>query len=198
MRKIRLMEHISLDGALDGVFQDENGEGFTPGGWTVPYRTPAGLEAVREAQGRSFELLLGRRTYDAWADFWPKAGNSPMANALNAATKYVATHRPDSLKWGPVGDLGADILAGIRGVKSTDGPDLIVWGSSTLASVLLERGLVDEVVLIVYPVLLGRGKRLFSDSADPRELAFVSTKVTPTGVLINTYRHVGPLSVKNS
>lgn len=91
-----------------------------------------------EAQGSIFDLLLGRRTYDSWAGFWPKAGNSPMTNALNAATKYVATHRPDSLEWGPVGDLGADIIEGIRGVKSTDGPDLIVWGSSTLTSVLLD------------------------------------------------------------
>jgi dihydrofolate reductase len=189
MRKIRIMEHTSLD----GVIQHEDGEGFAHGNWTAPYRTPAGLEAVMEAQGSSFDLLLGRRTYDAWAGFWPKAGDSPMANALNAATKYVATHRPDSLEWGPVGHLGADIMEGIRGVKSTDGPDLIVGGSSTLTSVLLDRGLVDEVVLFVYPVLLGRGKRLFSDGADPRELAFVSTRVTSTGVLMNTYRHVGRL-----
>jgi dihydrofolate reductase len=189
MRKIRIMEHISLD----GVIQHEDGEGFAHGNWTAPYRTPAGLEAVVEAQGSIFDLLLGRRTYDNWAGFWPKAGNSPMANALNAATKYVATHRPDSLEWGPVGDLGADIIEGVRGVKSTDGPDLIVWGSSTLTSVLLDQGLVDEVLLLVYPILLGRGKRLFSDNANPRELAFVSTKVMPTGVLINTYRHVGPL-----
>ena len=88
-----------------------------------------------------------------------------MADSLNAATKYVATHRPDSLGWGPVEDLGADIIEGVRGVKSKDGPDLIVWGSSTLTSVLLEQGLVDEVVLLVYPVLLGRGKRFFSDGA---------------------------------
>ncbi|MET0622483.1 MAG: dihydrofolate reductase family protein [Pyrinomonadaceae bacterium] len=189
MRKLRIMEHISLD----GVIQHEDGEGFAHGNWTARYRTPAGLEAVMEAQGSVFDLLLGRRTYDSWAGFWPKAGNSPMANRLNAATKYVATHRPESLEWGPVGDLSADVMEGIRGVKSTDGPDLIVWGSSTLTSVLLDQGLVDDVVLMVYPVLLGRGKRLFSDSADPRELAFVSTKVTSTGVLMNTYRHVGAL-----
>ncbi|HEY8781316.1 MAG TPA: dihydrofolate reductase family protein [Mucilaginibacter sp.] len=189
MRKIRIMEHISLD----GVIQHEDGEGFAHGGWTAPYRSPAGLEAVVEAQGRSFDLLLGRRTYDIWSGFWPKAGNSPMADSLNAATKYVATHRPDSLEWGPVGDLGEDIIEGIRGLKSTDGPDLIVWGSSMLTSVLLGEGLVDEVVLIVYPVLLGRGKRFFSDGTDPRELALVSTKATSSGVLINTYRHVGSL-----
>ncbi|TGK15349.1 dihydrofolate reductase [Leptospira fluminis] len=194
MRKIKIMEHISLD----GVIQHENGEGFEHGGWTGPYRTPAGLEAVVEAQGNTFDLLLGRRTYDAWADFWPKAGNSPMANSLNAATKYVATHRPGSLEWGPVRDLGGDILAGIRDLKTAEGSDLIVWGSSTLTSLLLDQGLVDEVVLIVYPVLLGRGKRLFSEKTYPRELEFVSTKVTPTGVFINTYRHVGSLRAGQS
>lgn len=198
MRKIKIMEHISLDGVLDGVFQLEGGENFTQGGWTMPFRTPAGLEAVLEAQGSKFDLLLGRRTYDVWSDFWPKAGNSPAANGINAAMKYIATHRPDSLKWGPVKDLGTDVIKGIRGVKSTDGPDLIVWGSSTLTSVLLEQGLADEIALIVYPVLLGRGKRFFSDGTDPRELAFVSTKTTSTGVLINTYRHVGSLSAKLS
>ncbi|MGI4875492.1 MAG: dihydrofolate reductase family protein [Janthinobacterium lividum] len=189
MRKIRMMEHVSLD----GVMQHDNDENFTHANWTAPYRTPAGLAAVIEAQGSRFDLLLGRRTYDAWAGFWPKAGDSPIANGLNAATKYVATHRPDSLEWGPVRDLGADISGGIRGVKATDGPDLLVCGSSTLTSLLLGQGLVDEVLLLVYPVLLGRGKRFFSDTADPCELAFVSTQATPTGVLLNTYRHVGPL-----
>ena len=118
------------------------------------------------------------------------------ADSLNAATKYVATHRPESLEWGPVGDLGADIMEGVRGIKSDDGPDLIVCGSTTLTSVLFEHGLVDDVLLIVYPVLLGRGKRFFSDSVAPRELAFVSTKATPTGVLLNTYRHVGSLQTQ--
>jgi dihydrofolate reductase len=171
----------------------EHGDEYAYGAWTVPYRSPSGLQALLEVQGGSFDLLLGRRTYDIWSGFWPKAGNSPMADSLNAATKYVATHRPDSLGWGPVKDLGTDVMEGIRRVKSTDGPDLIVWGSSTLTSPLLGQGLVDEVVLSVYPVLLGRGKRFFSDSADPRELALVSTKATPSGVLINTYRHIGSL-----
>jgi dihydrofolate reductase len=171
----------------------EHGDEYAYGAWTVPYRSPSGLQALLEVQGGSFDLLLGRRTYDIWSGFWPKAGNSPMADSLNAATKYVATHRPDSLGWGPVKDLGTDVMEGIRRVKSTDGPDLIVWGSSTLTSPLLGQGLVDEVVLSVYPVLLGRGKRFFSDSADPRELALVGTKATPSGVLINTYRHIGSL-----
>jgi dihydrofolate reductase len=193
-RKIRIFEHISMD----GVIQPPGDGDFANGGWSAPYRTPAGAAAVAEAQGTSFDLLLGRRTYDLWADFWPKVKAGPFAGPINAATKYVATHRPDSLGWGPVADLGTDVMAGVRRVKSTDGPDLIVWGSSTLTSMLLEQGLVDEVLLLVYPVLLGRGKRCFSDSAGPRELALVSTKTTPTGVLLNTYRYVGSLRTESS
>jgi dihydrofolate reductase len=185
MRRIRIFEHISLDGVID--------DGHSHGEWTARYRTPAGAAALAERQGASFDLLLGRRTYDLWADFWPKVKGGPFAAGLNAATKYVATHRPDSLGWGPAKDLGADVVGGVWGVKSTDGPDLIVWGSSTLTSLLLGQGLVDEVVLIVYPVLLGGGIRLFSDDVDPRELVFVSTKSTPSGVLVNTYRYVGAL-----
>ncbi|WZP00954.1 dihydrofolate reductase family protein [Isosphaeraceae bacterium EP7] len=192
MRKIRIFAHISLDGVISPGGPDEDSE-YAHGGWTAPYRNPAGAAAVAEAQGTSFDLLLGRRTYDLWAGYWPKAPSSPIADGLNAATKYVATHRPESLGWGPAGDLGADIFEGLRGLKSNDGPDLIVWGSTTLTSVLFEQGLVDEVLLLVYPVLLGPGKRFFSDSAAPRELAFVSTKATPSGVLINTYRHIGSL-----
>jgi dihydrofolate reductase len=197
MRKIRIFAHISLDGVIAPGGPNEDSD-YANGGWTMPYRTPAGAAAVAEAQGKSFDLLLGRRTYDLWACFWPKAPSSPIADGLNAATKYVATHRPESLEWGPVGDLGADILEGIRGIESDDGPDLIVWGSTALTSVLFEQGLVDEVVLIVYPVLLGRGKRFFSDSADPRGLTFVSTKATPTGVLLNSYRYVGSLQSQPS
>ncbi|HEY3861205.1 MAG TPA: dihydrofolate reductase family protein [Verrucomicrobiae bacterium] len=199
MRKLRIIEHISLDGVIQAPGgRNEGGDDYAHGGWTAPFRSPAGREAVAEAQGSSFDLLLGRRTYDIFAGYWPKAEKSPIANGLNAATKYVATHRPESLGWGPAGDLGADIMEGIRCVKSKDGPDLIVWGSSTLTPALLEQGLADEILLIVYPVLLGRGKRLFSDSADPRELTLASTKVLSSGVLMNTYRHIGSLSAKLS
>jgi dihydrofolate reductase len=192
MRTIRIMEHISLDGVMSPSARGEDSD-YAHGGWTAPYRTPAGAQAYAEAQGSNFDLLLGRRTYDLWAGFWPKVTSGPFAAGLNAATKYVATHRPAGLAWGPVGDLGADIMEGIRSLKATDGPDLIVCGSSTLTSVLLEQGLVDEVVLAIYPLLLGQGKRFFSERADPRELGLVSTQATPSGVLLNTYRHVGSL-----
>lgn len=196
MRKIRIFEHTSLDGVISPGEPGEYADDYAHGGWTAPYRSPAGLQALLESQGSSFDLLLGRRTYDLWAGFWPMAPSSPMADRLNAATKFVATHRPESLGWGPVRDLGADIIEGLRAIKSHDGRDLIVWGSATLTSALLEHGLVDEVVLIVYPLLLGRGKRFFSDSVAPSELAFVRTQATPTGVLLNTYRYVGSLRTR--
>jgi dihydrofolate reductase len=194
MRKIRIFEHISLDGVIQAPGgRNEGGDDYVHGGWSAPFRSAAGGEAVAEAHGSRFDLLLGRRTYDIFAGYWPKAERGPIADGLNAATKYVATHRPERLGWGPARDLGADIVQGVRSVKSQDGPDLIVWGSSTVTSVLFTEGLVGEVVLLVYPVLLGHGKRIFSDSADARELALVSTKAMPTGVLVNTYRHVRSL-----
>jgi len=194
MRKIRILEHISLDGVVQAPGgRGEGGDDYPHGGWTSQYGSAAGAEAITEAQGTNFDLLLGRNTYDIFAGYWPKAGNSPIANGLNAATKYVATHRPDSLEWGPVGDLGADIMDGIRRVKSEDGPDMIVWGSGALTTALLEQGLVDEVVLFVYPVVLGEGKRFFDHGVGPRELALVSTKAVSPEVLMNTYRYVGSL-----
>jgi len=189
MRKLRIMEHISLD----GVIQSSGEDNFPYSDWTVSYRTPAGRDALLAAQGESFDLLLGRRTYDAWSGFWPKAPSSPMADRLNAATKYVVTHRPESLEWGPFKGLGTDIVENIRRIKSQDGPDLILWGSSTLTSTLLEHGLADEVLLVVYPVLLGTGKRFFAERTPARSFELVSTQTTPTGIILSTYMVAGPL-----
>ena len=195
MRKIRIIEHISLDGVIQapGGPQEDTSGGFKHGGWSAPLSDPAGGEAIVAAHGADFDLLLGRGTYDIFAGFWPKAPKSPMADSLNAATKYVATHRPKSLEWGPAEDVGSDIGAGIRRIQAMDGPHLIVWGSSTLTPVLLEHGLADEVLLLVFPVLLGTGKRIFADGTPPRELALVSTKAVPSGVIISTYKPNGPL-----
>src|SRR5260370_790042 len=192
MRKTRIIEHI----ALDGVIQAPGGPGedgdYPYGGWTVPHADPAVGEVIVAAHREAFDLLLGRRTYDIWSGYWPKAGKSPLADSLNAATKYVATHRPDSLGWGPVEDLRPDIVEGVRRIKEKDGTDP-VWGSSTLTPVLLEHGLADDLLLLVYPVLLGTGKRFFSDGAPPRELALVGTKAASSGVVISTYRPRGSL-----
>ena len=190
MRKLKLIEHISLD----GVIQHSSDDGDFPySDWTAPYRTPAGRDAVLAAHGERFDLLLGRRTYDLWSGFWPKAPSSPMADRLNAATKYVATHHSESLKWGPFESLGPDIVEGVHRIKSQDGPDLILSGSSTLTSTLLEHGLADEVLLIVYPALLGTGKRFFAEGTPARAFHLVSSNAMPSGIILSAYQVAGPL-----
>lgn len=195
MRKLRIFEHISLDGVIQASADENN---FPYGDWSAPYRTPAGRDLLLAMYGEKFDLLLGRRTYDGLSTFWPKAPSSPMADHLNAAKKYVVTHRPESLEWGPFEAVGPDIIRpdlveGIRRIKSQAGPDLILFGSSTLTSTLLEHGLADEVVLLVDPVLLGTGKRIFRDGTPARAFELASTQALPSGIVINSYKAAGPL-----
>jgi dihydrofolate reductase len=190
MRKLKIMEHISLDGVIQHSSDDDD---FPYSDWSATYRTPAGRDAVLAAYGEHFDLLLGRRTYDLWSGFWPKAPSGPMADRLNAATKYVATHRPESLEWGPFEGVGPDIVEGVRRIKSQEGKDLVLSGSSTLTSTLLEHGLADEVLLIVSPVLLGTGKRLFAEGTPARALELMTTNAFPSGVILNAYKVAGPL-----
>lgn len=192
MRKLRIIEHISLDGVIQAPGgKDEDGD-YPYGGWSAPFDDPELGKAIVAAHSGSYDLLLGRRTYEIWSGFWPTA-KGPFADGINAARKYIATHRPESLGWGPVEGFGPDIAAGVRRIKANDGPDLILWGSSTLTPVLIEHGLADEILLLIYPVLLGTGKRFFSDGKPPRELALVNSKSGPSGVLLNTYKPRGPL-----
>ncbi len=190
MRKLKIIEHISLDGVIQ---HSADGDDFPYSDWTAPYRTPAGRDAMLAAYGKNFDLLLGRRTYDIWSGFWPKAPNSPMGDGINAATKYVATHHAESLAWGPAESLGPDIVEGIRRIKSQDGPDLILSGSSTLTSTLLEQGLADEVLLAVYPVLLGTGKRFFAQGTPPLTFELANTMAFPSGINFSTYKVAGRL-----
>jgi dihydrofolate reductase len=190
MRKLKIIEHISLDGVVQHTNDDD---GFPYSDWLAPYRTPAGLEAVLAAYGERFDLLLGRRTYDIWTGSWSTAPSSPMADRINAATKYVVTHRPESLAWGSFESLGPDIVEGVRRIKAQDGRDLVLSGSSTLTSTLLEHGLADEVLLIVSPVLLGTGKRFFAEGTPARALELVSTNAFPSGVILNAYKVAGAL-----
>jgi dihydrofolate reductase len=170
-----------------------DGDDFPYPDWTAPYRTPEGRDAVAAAHGGGFDLLLGRRTYDLWSGFWPKAPSNPMVDRLNAATKFVVTHRPESLAWGPAEGLGPDLAEGVRRIKSAEGPDLVLSGSSTLTSTLLEHGLADEVLLIVYPALLGTGKRFFDEGTPAQAFELAGTEAMPSGIILSTYRVAGPL-----
>jgi dihydrofolate reductase len=192
MRTLKIIEHISLDGVIQ---HSADGDDFPYADWTAPYRTPAGRDALLASQGEKFDLLLGRRTYDHWSGFWPKAPAGPMTDRLNAATKYVVTHRPESLEWGPCEAVGPDLAAAVRRLKSQDGPPLILWGSSTLTTPLLEQGLVDELLLVTYPVLLGAGKRLFAPGTPARAFELLSTQAFPSGIILNAYKVAGALKV---
>ncbi|WP_158884095.1 dihydrofolate reductase family protein [Rhodanobacter sp. L36] len=188
MRKLKIMEHISLDGVIQSTGED----GFPYTDWTAPYRSPAGRDALLATHGTHYDLLLGRRTYDMWSGVWPNAPASPMGDSIKAATKYVVTNRPESLEWGPY-EAVEDEVEGVRRIKSDGSKDILLWGSSTLTSTLLEHGLVDEMVLIVYPVLIGTGKRFFAEGSPARSFSLVGSSTTPTGVMLNKYEFVGPL-----
>lgn len=194
MRTIRIIEHISLDGVIQGPGgpEEDPSNGFNHGGWGFPEHDDEVGGAIVGAQGQGFDLLLGRKTYDIFAGYWPKQAG-PMADNLNGARKFVATHRPESLEWGPVQGLGSDLAAGIRKAKETGGPDLIVWGSSTLTPLLIAEALADEVVLLVFPVLIGRGKKIYSDLVAPSGLKLVSSRPAPSGVIISTYKPAGAM-----
>jgi len=189
MRTLKIIEHISLDGVMQSSGEDD----FPYVDWTAPYRSPEGRDVMLAAHGERFDLLLGRRTYDMWSRFWPTAPGGPFADRLNAATKFIATHRPESLEWGPFEAVGPDLVADIRRIKSQDGPALVLSGSSTLTSTVLEHGLADEVVLPVYPVLLGTGKRFFAEGTPARAFELVSARAMPSGIILTTYRVAGPL-----
>jgi len=192
MRTLKLIEHISLDGVIQ-VSECPGEDDFPYGDWTAPYRTAAGQAIVLERFGERFDLLLGRRTYDAWSGWWPNAPKSPIADRLNAAKKYVVTHRPENLEWGPVEGIGPNLVESVRRIKATDGADMILSGSSTLTSALLEHGLADEVLLFVYPTLLGKGKRFFARDTPARAFVLDSSQALPSGILINHYKSPGPL-----
>ncbi|MBN9036586.1 MAG: dihydrofolate reductase [Rhizobiales bacterium] len=196
MRRIIAAAFLSLDGVMQapgGPEEDPTG-GFAFGGWVFPLGDEVTDAAIGETFGRPFDLLLGRRTYDIFAAHWPFIpADDPIAGPFNAVTKYVATHRPDSLVWENSEWLGPDAIARIAELKQTDGPDLLTQGSTDLLHQLLAAGLVDELRLLTFPVLLGRGKRLFDDATAPAALRLTGSKVSTTGVVVATYEPAGPV-----
>ena len=193
MRKLKLVEHISLDGVIQ-VSGGPGEEDFPYGDWTAPYRTPAGLAmlSLRNMASASICCLAAEPTIRG-RDSGRRRRRVRWRTGLNAATKYVVTHRPESLEWGPFEGIGPDFVEGVRGLKAKDGPDLILSGSSTLTSTVLEHGLAEEMLLLVYPVLLGKGKRIFAEGTPPRAFALESTQTSPTGILVNHYKAAGGL-----
>jgi len=194
MRKLIAAEHISLDGVIQapgGPEEDPSGD-FRLGGWSAPYDDDAIGQAVQDLHSQPFELLLGRRTYDIWATYWPRlqAGH-PIADLFNSVPKHVATHRPDTLDWQNSHALKGDLADAVRALKRQDGANLLTWGSGDMMRQLLAAGLVDELRLFMYPVVLGHGKRLFDDDARASAFTLANSTSGASGVLITRYVRSG-------
>jgi dihydrofolate reductase len=161
----------------------------------VPYNDEAIGRAVLDLFSQPFELLLGRRTYDIWAAYWPRvradSPSHPIAGPFNSVRKHVATHRPDTLNWQNSHALKGDLANAVRALKRQDGAYLLTHGSGDMVRQLLAAGLVDELRLLIYPVLLGRGKRLFGDNAQVSAFSLAHSVTTPSGVLITRYVRSG-------
>ena len=196
MRKLIVAAMISLDGVVQapGGPEEDTSGGFAHGGWVVPYADGSD-EVMGGAFSQPFELVLGRRTYDIFAAYWPHvpedARYRDIADLFNGAVKHVATHHPATLEWQNSLALGPDIAAALRELKRGDGPNLLTQGSSELVRQLLATDLVDELRLLVYPVLLGRGKRLFDDHTRASAFRLEASKTSSTGVLITRYAREG-------
>lgn len=194
MRRVIVLEHITLDGVIQapgGPDEDTSG-GFAYGGWIAPYSDEILGAALRRQMNSPFDLLLGRKTYEMWAAYWPNHRDSwPRANA---ATKYVASNTITSGEWQPSVFLGEDIAEKITEIKQQPGPALHVWGSSNFVQTLIMHDLVDVFWLMVYPITLGRGKRLFADGTIPMAFKATESIVTPCGAIVVSYERAGAVT----
>jgi dihydrofolate reductase len=197
MRKLIIAEHISLDGVIQspGAPKEDPSGDFRLGGWIVPYAADVIGQALQDLFSQPFELLLGRRTYEIFAAYWPRvranSASHAIADLFNSVPKHVATHRSDSLDWQNSHALKGDLADAIRSLKHQDGANLLTWGSGDMVRQLLAAGLVDELRLLIYPVVLGRGKRLFGDNAQVSAFTLAHSISTPGGVLITRYVRSG-------
>jgi dihydrofolate reductase len=195
MRKLIVSTFVTLDGVMQAPGgPEEDGEGgFAYGGWSVNYWDDQMGEVMGEAMSKPFDLLLGRKTYDIFAAFWPNASDDAGGKPLNDATKYVASRSQPTLGWGPSVLIEGDAAEGVAALKNGNGPALQVHGSGNLIQTLLRHNLVDEFRLWVFPVVIGSGKRLFADGTIPAGLKLVDSKISTTGVVIGTYEPAGEL-----
>ncbi len=189
MRKLLVTTFLTLDGVMQAPGgPEEDAAGYFPhGGWSVPFWQDTIDEAMGRVMSKPFDLVLGRKTYDIFAGFWPQASEEEGAGPLNAATKYVASRGRPTLSWQNSVLLEGDVAEAVARLKEGDGPELQVHGSSDLLQTLLRHRLVDEFHLITYPVVLGRGKRLFGEGVAPQSLRLVETRAAENGVILSTY-----------
>ena len=196
MRKLVVNTFVSLDGVMQapgGPEEDPTG-GFEHGGWSVNFWDDQMMQSMGEFMGKPFDLVLGRKTYEIFAAHWPHT-DEPGAAELNRATKYVASRTLDNLEWGPSQLLEGDVGEAVARLKEEDGPELQVHGSSDLIQTLLRAGVIDQFRVIIFPVVLGTGKRLFGEGAPPGALKLVDSQVSSTGVVMTTYEPAGEIPI---
>lgn len=199
MRKIIAAAFVSLDGVMQapGAPEEDPTGGFQHGGWLVPHFDETVGAAMGEMFERPFDLLLGRKTYDIFAAHWPHVpadageGDAQIAALFNRVTKYVASRSRPQLEWQNSQLLGPDTAAALRELKQQDGPDLLTQGSSDLLQTLLAEDLIDELRLLTFPVVLGKGKRMLGEGANPATFRLVKSAVSPSGVVIASYVRAG-------
>jgi dihydrofolate reductase len=195
MRRIIVFEHISLDGVIQspGGQNEDTSDGFAYGGWQAPYGDDVLEAALQKQINMPFDLLLGRKTFDIWAAFWPQLAN--VWPGVNTATKYVASNTLTSHKWQPSVFLNEDIAEKVAKLKQEQGPDLHVWGSGDLLQTLMKHDLVDVFWLMIYPLTLGAGKRLFADGTIPARFKVTESIVGSNGVIVVSYERAGAITI---
>jgi dihydrofolate reductase len=194
MRKIIVLEHISIDGVIQGPGgpEEDTSDGFAYGGWAAPYEDDI-IEAARQKQmNMPFDLLLGRKTFDIWAAFWPQHGD--VWPRVNTATKYVVSNTMTSHEWQPSVFLSGDIADKVSNLKQQPGPDLHVYGSANLLQTLMKHDLVDEFWLKIYPLTLGSGNRLFAEGTIAAAFKVTESNVSPNGIILVTYERAGAVT----
>jgi dihydrofolate reductase len=194
MRKVIVLSFVSLDGVIQapgGPAEDTSG-GFAYGGWIAPHSDPILRSVIKGQMNMPFDLLLGRKTFEIWAPYWPQRAD--VWPGVNTATKYVASNTMTSYEWQKSVFLNGDVAEKIRKIKQEQGPDLHVYGSANLIQTLMKHDLVDEFWLKIYPITLGGGKRLFADGTIPAAFKVTESKVTPNGVIVVNYERAGTIT----
>ncbi|MEZ4629487.1 MAG: dihydrofolate reductase family protein [Deinococcales bacterium] len=191
MRKIIVLEHISLDGVIQapGGPEEDSSGGFTHGGWITAYSDDLLGTALRAQMHKTFDLLLGRKTFDIWAPYWPH--HDDIWPNVNTATKYVTSNTLTAGEWQPSVFLAGDVVEKISKLKQEQGPDLHIWGSSHLLQTLIKHDLVDIFWLMIYPITLGMGKRLFADGTIPAAFKLTDSQISSKGVMMVNYERAG-------
>lgn len=194
MRKVIVLEFVTLDGVIQagGGTEEDTSGGFAYGGWAAPYSDGVLETVMNEQLNMPFELLLGRKTFEIWAPYWPQ--HADMWPGVMTATKYVASNTMTSHTWQPSEFLGGDIAEKVADLKRQQGPDLHVYGSANLVQTLMKHDLVDAFWLKIYPLTLGSGKRLFADGAIPAAFRVTESQVSPSGIFIVKYERAGAVT----